>query len=169
MRKEKKEMNLNETIFGTSYMIGVDRSNGKVENINLIDLMDELNFIPDGAVPGDLNVVWYEDKFNDYMKEIHHFVNGKIFHGEGKRTGDVYNPAHGEKIAKVAFANSKDISKNDCIIILILPYFLLPCLETIRSATSFCNITTILVKPVFSINLNNICVDILYGRFPITI
>ena len=35
-------MNLNETIFGTSYMIGVDRSNGKVENINLIDLMDEL-------------------------------------------------------------------------------------------------------------------------------
>mgnify|MGYP001162529444 CR=1 FL=1 len=45
------------------------------------------------------------------MKEIHHFVNGKIFHGEGKRTGDVYNPAHGEKIAKVTFANSKDISK----------------------------------------------------------
>ena len=80
MRKEKKEMNLNETIFGTSYMIGVDRSNGKVENINLIDLMDELNFIPDGAVPGDLNVVWYEDKFNDYIiTEIYDNDSGEVY------------------------------------------------------------------------------------------
>ena len=80
MRKEKKEMNLNETIFGASYMIGVDRSNGKVENINLIDLMDELNFIPDGAVPGDLNVVWYEDKFNDYIiTEIYDNDSGEVY------------------------------------------------------------------------------------------
>ena len=73
-------MNLNETIFGTSYMIAVNRSNGRVENINLIDLMNELDFIPEGAVPVDLNVVWYEDKFNDYIiTEIYDNDSGEVY------------------------------------------------------------------------------------------
>jgi len=73
-------MNLNETIFGTSYMIGVDRPDNKVENINLVDLMDELDFIPNDAVPADLNVVWYEDKFNDYIiTEIYDNDSGEVY------------------------------------------------------------------------------------------
>ena len=36
---------MNETIFGTDYMIGVERPNNKIENISLINLMEELYFI----------------------------------------------------------------------------------------------------------------------------
>ena len=43
------------------------------------------------------------------MKEIQHFVNGKIFKGESKRTSDVYNPATGEVSAKVILASRKDV------------------------------------------------------------
>ena len=43
------------------------------------------------------------------MKNIHHFVNGKIFEGESKKTSDVYNPATGEVSAKVTLATKKDV------------------------------------------------------------
>ena len=43
------------------------------------------------------------------MKNIHHFVNGKIFEGESKKTSDVYNPATGEVSAKVTLASNKDV------------------------------------------------------------
>jgi len=43
------------------------------------------------------------------MKNIHHFVNGKIFEGESKKTSDVYNPATGEVNAKVTLATKKDV------------------------------------------------------------
>jgi malonate-semialdehyde dehydrogenase (acetylating) / methylmalonate-semialdehyde dehydrogenase len=43
------------------------------------------------------------------MKNIHHFVNGKIFEGESKKSSDVYNPATGEVSAKVTLASKKDV------------------------------------------------------------
>ena len=43
------------------------------------------------------------------MKNIHHFVNGKIFEGESKKTSDVYNPATGEVSAKVTLATKKEV------------------------------------------------------------
>ena len=43
------------------------------------------------------------------MKNIHHFVNGKIFEGESRKTSDVYNPATGEVSAKVTLATKKDV------------------------------------------------------------
>jgi malonate-semialdehyde dehydrogenase (acetylating)/methylmalonate-semialdehyde dehydrogenase len=43
------------------------------------------------------------------MKNIHHFVNGKIFEGESKKTSDVYNPATGEVSAQVTLATKKDV------------------------------------------------------------
>jgi malonate-semialdehyde dehydrogenase (acetylating)/methylmalonate-semialdehyde dehydrogenase len=43
------------------------------------------------------------------MKNIHHFVNGKIFEGESKKTSDVYNPATGDVSAKVTLATKKDV------------------------------------------------------------
>ena len=43
------------------------------------------------------------------MKTIEHFVNGKKFIGESKRTSKVFNPATGEQTAEVKLASVKDI------------------------------------------------------------
>ena len=43
------------------------------------------------------------------MKTIEHFVNGKNFGGESKRTGKVFNPATGEQSAEVKLANTNDV------------------------------------------------------------
>jgi len=45
------------------------------------------------------------------MKTIQHFVNGKSFNGESKRTGKIFNPATGEQEAEVKLATSKDINE----------------------------------------------------------
>ena len=78
--------NMNETIFGTAYMVGVDEYvEGKhwVKNINLIDLMDDLGFIPDGKNVNeitDLNVVWYSDNDGDvYITEIYDNDSGEVY------------------------------------------------------------------------------------------
>ena len=44
------------------------------------------------------------------MKTIEHFVDGKLFSGESKRTGKVFNPATGEQSAEVKLATTKDIN-----------------------------------------------------------
>ena len=45
------------------------------------------------------------------MKTIQHFVNGKSFSGESKRTGKIFNPATGEQEAEVKLATVKDINE----------------------------------------------------------
>ena len=45
------------------------------------------------------------------MKTIQHFVNGKSFSGESKRTGKIFNPATGEQSAEVKLATTKDINE----------------------------------------------------------
>jgi len=45
------------------------------------------------------------------MKTIEHFVNGKNFGGESKRTGKVFNPATGEQSAEVKLANINDVNQ----------------------------------------------------------
>ena len=45
------------------------------------------------------------------MKTIEHFVNGKAFSGESKRTAKVFNPATGEQSAEVKLATTGDINK----------------------------------------------------------
>ena len=45
------------------------------------------------------------------MKVIKHFVNGKSFSGESKRTGKVFNPATGEQSAEVKLASTKDVNE----------------------------------------------------------
>ena len=45
------------------------------------------------------------------MNTIEHFVNGKIFSGESKRTSKVFNPSTGEQTAEVKLASTKDVSK----------------------------------------------------------
>ena len=39
--------------------------------------------------------------FNIIMKTIEHFVGGKSFSGDSKRTGKVFNPATGEQSSEV--------------------------------------------------------------------
>ena len=43
------------------------------------------------------------------MKSIFHFVDGKEFNGESKRSADVFNPATGEVQAKVSLASKSDV------------------------------------------------------------
>lgn len=78
--------NMNETIFGTAYMVGKDEyveGKHRVKNINLIDLMDDLGFIPDGKNVNeitDLNVVWYFDNDGDiYITEIYDNDSGEVY------------------------------------------------------------------------------------------
>ena len=78
--------NMNETIFGTAYMVGKDEyveGKHRVKNINLIDLMDDLGFIPDGVNVNeitDLNVVWYSDNDDDiYITEIYDNDSGEVY------------------------------------------------------------------------------------------
>ena len=44
------------------------------------------------------------------MKTIEHFVDGKLFSGDSKRTGKVFNPATGEQSAEVKLASTKDVN-----------------------------------------------------------
>ena len=78
--------NMNETIFGTAYMVGKDEyveGKHRVKNINLIDLMDDLGFIPDNKSVNeitDLNVVWYFDNDGDiYITEIYDNDSGEVY------------------------------------------------------------------------------------------
>ena len=45
------------------------------------------------------------------MKLIEHFVNGKSFSGNSKRTGKVFNPATGEQSSEVKLASKGDVDK----------------------------------------------------------
>ncbi|MFL2887709.1 MAG: methylmalonate-semialdehyde dehydrogenase (CoA acylating) [Pelagibacterales bacterium MED-G40] len=45
------------------------------------------------------------------MDLIEHFVNGKKFSGDSKKTGKVFNPATGEQSAEVKLASSADLNK----------------------------------------------------------
>ena len=45
------------------------------------------------------------------MKLIEHFVNGKSFSGDSKRTGKVFNPATGEQSSEVKLASKGDVDK----------------------------------------------------------
>ena len=44
------------------------------------------------------------------MNIVNHFINGKEYVSKSERFGDVYNPANGEKIREVNFANKEDVS-----------------------------------------------------------
>ena len=45
------------------------------------------------------------------MKTIQHFVDGKSFSGESKKTGKVFDPATGEQTAEVKLATTKDTNQ----------------------------------------------------------
>jgi malonate-semialdehyde dehydrogenase (acetylating)/methylmalonate-semialdehyde dehydrogenase len=68
--------------------------------INLI----ETNERTIGAVPADAR------QERDTMSDvINHYINGKVVAGNSGRRGDVYNPATGEVVRQVDFANAEDV------------------------------------------------------------
>ena len=77
-------MNYQETLYGKQYLLGKDvyvDGQHKILNVPLIDLMDELGFIPQGDYSQiyTLSVVWYEDKFGDVVvHQIYDHDSGKI-------------------------------------------------------------------------------------------
>ena len=77
--------NLQETRFGRSYLLGRDEyvdGKHRVKNIPLIDLMDDLGFIPDGKDVNeiyDLSVVWYENDGDIYVESIYDNDSGETY------------------------------------------------------------------------------------------
>ena len=45
------------------------------------------------------------------MNSIEHFVDGKIFKGNSKKTGKVFNPATGEQTSVVKLGTTTDVNK----------------------------------------------------------
>jgi len=43
------------------------------------------------------------------MKKINQFINGKEHLSKSSRSGDIFNPAKGEKIGVVSFADKDDV------------------------------------------------------------
>ena len=76
-------MNLNETIFGSSYLVAkseyVDGKH-RVKNITLMDYMKELGFIDHPGPVETLSVVWHYDKEGDmYITQIYDHDTGEIY------------------------------------------------------------------------------------------
>ena len=69
-------MNYQETLYGKQYLLGKDvyvDGQHKILNVPLIDLMDELGFIPKGDYNQifTLCVVWYQDEGDVIVHQIY--------------------------------------------------------------------------------------------------
>ena len=75
-------MNLNETIFGSSYLVAkseyVDGKH-RLKNITLMDYMKELNFIDHPGPVNNLAVVWYVEDEDQYITQIYDHDTGEIY------------------------------------------------------------------------------------------
>jgi len=73
---------MNETIFGTGYLVGkseyVDGKH-RVKNITLMDYMKELNFIDHPGPVNNLAVVWYKQEGDVYITQIYDHDTGEIY------------------------------------------------------------------------------------------
>ena len=86
-------MNYQETLYGKQFLLGRDvyvDGQHKILNVPLIDLMDELGFIPQGDYSQiyTLSVVWYEDKFGDIVVHQIYDQDSGIVYWEDKPESD---------------------------------------------------------------------------------
>ena len=75
-------MNLNETVFGKSYLLAKGENvDGKhrLKNITLMDYMKELNFIDHPGPVNNLAVVWYVEDEDQYITQIYDHDTGEIY------------------------------------------------------------------------------------------
>ena len=74
-------MNLNETIFGTGYLLAKDEyvdGKHRLKNITLMDYMKELNFINHSGPVDNLAVVWYYVDDEIFITQIYDHDTGEI-------------------------------------------------------------------------------------------
>jgi len=82
MKKREKTMNLNETIFGKSYLLAKDEyveGKHRLKNITLMDYMKELNFIDHPGPVDTLAVVWYYVDEEIFITQIYDHDTGEIY------------------------------------------------------------------------------------------
>ena len=77
-------MNYQETLYGKQYLLGKDvyvDGQHKILNVPLIDLMDELGFIPkeDYNQIFTLSVVWYENDGEVMVHQIYDHDSGIVY------------------------------------------------------------------------------------------
>ena len=75
-------MNLNETIFGTGYLLAKDEyvdGKHRLKNITLMDYMKELNFIDHPGPVDTLAVVWYYVDEEIFITQIYDHDTGEIY------------------------------------------------------------------------------------------
>ena len=75
-------MNLNETVFGTGYLLAKDEyvdGKHRLKNITLMDYMKELNFIDHPGPVNNLAVVWYVEDEDQYVSQIYDHDTGEIY------------------------------------------------------------------------------------------
>ena len=77
-------MNYQETLYGKQYLLGKDvyvDGKHKILNVPLIDVMDELGFIPkcDYNQIFTLSVVWYEDDGDVMVHQIYDHDSGIVY------------------------------------------------------------------------------------------
>ena len=76
--------NLQETLYGKQYLLGKDvyvDGKHRILNVPLIDMMDELGFIPKEKYNEiyDLSVVWYEKDEDIYITQIYDYESGEVY------------------------------------------------------------------------------------------
>ena len=77
-------MNYQETLYGKQYLLGKDvyvDGKHKILNVPLIDLMDELGFIPESDYSQifTLSVVWYENNGDLMVHQIYDHDSGIVY------------------------------------------------------------------------------------------
>ncbi len=77
-------MNYQETLYGKQYLLGKDvyvDGKHKILNVPLIDLMDELGFIPESDYSQifTLSVVWYENDGDLMVHQIYDHDSGIVY------------------------------------------------------------------------------------------
>ena len=77
-------MNYQETLYGKQYLLGKDvyvDGKHKILNVPLIDMMDELGFIPEEDYNQifTLSVVWFEDDGDVMVHQIYDHDSGIVY------------------------------------------------------------------------------------------
>ena len=75
-------LTLNETVFGTAYLLAKDEyvdGKHRLKNVTLMDYMRELNFIDHPGPVNNLAVVWYEHFGETYITQIYDHDTGEVY------------------------------------------------------------------------------------------
>ena len=78
----KWDSHVNETVFGTAYLLAKDEyvdGKHRLKNITLIDYMKELNFIDHPGHVDNLAVVWYYEDEEIFIDHIYDHDTGEIY------------------------------------------------------------------------------------------